>query len=181
MSRKKLTDIVKKQDKMIKEVYDEYLNYCVSVGQSHGTIESKKIFFRYSLPKIVNIEGEISAFTKDKLENYIVWMGKEGYSGNYYQTTVIKTKAFLTYCFNHQYLKKFEVKIPTVTQKKKEIYTEEELIKLLKKPNLKTCLIGTYKSWATINFLIATGCRAETLLNTLVKDINFGEKSILFR
>ncbi|MFL0198904.1 tyrosine-type recombinase/integrase, partial [Clostridium sp. WILCCON 0269] len=25
------------------------------------------------------------------------------------------------------------------------------------------------------------GCRAETLLNTLVKDINFGEKSILFR
>lgn len=181
MSRKKLIDIVKKQDKTIKEIHEEYINYCISIGQSHGTIESKRIFFRYSLPKIIDINGKISTFTKDKLENYIVWMRKSGYSGNYYQTTVIKTKAFLTYCFNHQYLRKFEVKIPTITQKKKDVYTEQDLIKLLKKPNLKTCLIGAYKSWVTINFLVATGCRSETLLNVLVKDVDFYEKSILFR
>ncbi|MFL0198796.1 hypothetical protein ACJDU8_25060 [Clostridium sp. WILCCON 0269] len=57
MSRKKLTDIVKKQDKSIKEIYEEYIKQCISIGQSHGTIESN---------------------TKDKLENHVVWMKKEG-------------------------------------------------------------------------------------------------------
>jgi integrase/recombinase XerD len=181
MSRKKLIDIVKKRDRSIKEIYEEYLKHCISIGQSEGTIESKKLFFRYSLPKIVKVDDKISTFTKDKLDNHIIWMRKSGYSGNYYQTLIIKSKAFLTYCFNHHYLKKFEIKIPIITQKKKEIYHEDELIKLLKKPNLRTCLVGEYKSWVTINFCLGTGCRAATLLNVLVKDVNFQEKSILFR
>lgn len=181
MGVKKLINVVKKQDRSIREIYEKYLKHCISIGQAHGTIESKKQFFRYSLPKIVNVDDSITTFTKHKLEEHIISMRKAGYAGNYYQTFVIKSKAFLTYCFNHHYLKKFEVKIPTITQKKKNIYTEEELIKLLKKPNLKTCLVGEYKSWVTINFLLATGARSETLLNVLVKDVNFQEKSILFR
>lgn len=182
MGSKKLANVLKKQeDKTIREVYEIYINHCISIGQSDGTIESKKRFFRYSLPKIVNIDDNISTFTKDKLDNHIIEMRKAGCKGNYYQSFVIKSKAFLTYCFNHHYLKKFEVIIPTITQDKKGIYLEEELTKLLKKPNLKTCLIGTYKSWATINMLLGTGCRAETLLNILVKDIDFYNNSILFR
>lgn len=181
MSRKKLMSLRKDTDKTIKEIYDEYLDYCIAIGQSDGTIESKKRFFKFSLPKIVDVEDKITMLTKDKLDGHIISMRKAGYSGNYYQSYVIKSKAFLTYCFNHCYLKKFEVKIPTITQQKKEIYTEEELKKLLKKPNLKTCLVGTYKSWVSINFLLATGCRAETFLNILVKDVNFSDNSILFR
>jgi len=46
---------------------------------------------------------------------------------------------------------------------------------------LKECLVGDYSSWFSINFLIATGCRSETLLNMRVKDINFENENILFR
>lgn len=72
------------------------------------------------MTKIVNVEDKISTFTKDKLERHIIAMRKAGYSGDYYQTYVIKSKAFLTYCFNHYYLNKFEVKIPTITQQKRK-------------------------------------------------------------
>lgn len=75
----------------------------------------------------------------------------------------------------------FEVNIPTVQLEKNKLYTEEQLNKLLKKPNMKTCLIDDYKGWATVNFLIGTGCRAETLLNVHVSDVDFVNYSILFR
>lgn len=133
------------------------------------------------LPKILNVEDSIATFTKNKFDQYIISMRKKKYSDNYVQTVIIKSKAFLTYCFNNNYLKKFDIKIPTSNQKKKDVYTEEELSKLLKKPNLKTCLVGDFKNWTTVNFLLATGCRAETLLNVLVKDVNFIDDTILFR
>lgn len=181
MSGKRLINVQKQSKKTIRELYNEYLNYCISIGQAEGTIKSKKSFFTFSLSKIVNLDDNISTFTKDKLENHIIEMRRKGYSGNYYQTTVIRTKGFLTYCFNNHYLEKYEVKIPTITQNKKEVYSEEEIVKLIKKPNLKKCLIGEYRSWCVVNFAIATGARSETILNVLVKDIDFINNSILFR
>lgn len=181
MGSKKLINIQKSTQKKILDLYKEYLNYCISIGQTEGTIKSKTSYFRFVLPKFINIKDDISTFTKDKLENYIISMRKRKCSSNYIQGVVIKSKAFLTYCFNNNYLQKFEVKIPGVNQKKKDVYREEELSKLLKKPNLKTCLVGEFKNWTTINFLLGTGCRAETLLNVLVKDVNFADDTILFR
>jgi len=42
-------------------------------------------------------------------------------------------------------------------------------------------LVGNYRSWTTVNFLLGTGCRSTTLLNVKVKDIDFLNESILFR
>jgi len=39
--------------------------------------------------------------------------------------------------------------------------TEAEINKLLKKPNLNTCLVGDYRSYTTVNFLLGTGCRVQ--------------------
>ncbi|URZ18772.1 tyrosine-type recombinase/integrase [Clostridium felsineum] len=181
MGSKKLINVRKSTQKSISELYKEYLNYCISIGQTDGTIVSKTSYFKFTLNKIVNVEGNISTFTQDKLEKHIIMMRKNKYSSNYIQGVVIKSKAFLTWCFNHQYIEKFKIKIPQATQKKKTVYTEEELKKLLKKPNLKTCLVGTYKNWVTVNTLLGTGCRAETLLNILVKDVDFINSTILFR
>ncbi|OAA90348.1 hypothetical protein [Clostridium ljungdahlii] len=78
MGVKKLINVVKKQDRSIREIYEKYLKHCISIGQAHGTIESKKQFFRYSLPKIVNVDDSITTFTKHKLEEHIIFMRKAG-------------------------------------------------------------------------------------------------------
>jgi len=41
----------------------------------------------------------------------------------------IKTRAFLTFCFNNHYLNKFNVKIHLVDSKKKIVYKEDEFKK----------------------------------------------------
>lgn len=183
MSKMKLKTLKVKNNskKNIGEIYDEYLEYCKSIGQREGTLNSRERFKRYELIKIVNLDDNIFKLTEDKIRKHINNMINKGYKGNYYQTYVIKLKAFLRYCFEREYLDKFEVKIPNITLEKKEVYTEAELNKFLKKPNLNTCLVGDYRSWATINFLLATGCRSATLLNVKVKDINFDNSSIIFK
>jgi integrase/recombinase XerD len=181
MVKMKLKNIKKNVNKTIDEAYLEYIDYCIAIGQRENTILSKKRFYRYELVKIVDHSVNIDELTKEKIEAHIVQMRKDGYKGTTYQTFVIKLRAFLTYCFNKGYLTKFEIKIPNIDLEKKIVYTEEELNKLLKKPNLNKCLVGEYKSWATVNFLLGTGCRTETLLNVMVGDVNFQNDSILFR
>lgn len=168
-------------NKTVEECYNEYMDYCKSIGQREATLISKRRFYNYELMKIIDAEDCIGALTKKRIQNHINYMRDMGYKGNYYQTFVIKLRAFLTYCFNREYLEKFEVKIPNVLLEKKIVYTEYELDKLLKKPNLDTCLVGDYRSFVTVSFFLATGCRSETLLNVRVGDIDFEEESILFR
>jgi integrase/recombinase XerD len=166
--------------KTISECYSEYMDYCKAIGQREGTLISKKRFYTYELLKLVKQEDTIENLTKEKIQKHINFMIEQGYKGNYYQTFVIKLRAFLTFCFKREYLTKFDVKIPNILLEKKVVYTEEEVRALLKKPNLNTCLVGDYRSWVMINFLLATGCRSETLLNVKVKDINFELEYILF-
>ena len=128
------------------------MNYCKSIGQREGTLISKESFYKYQLDKVVNPNDNINELTKERIQKHINTMRDKGYKGNYYKTFVIKLRAFLTYCFNREYLEKFDVKIPNVLLEKKVIYTEAELDKLLKKPNLNTCLVGDYRSWAIIAF-----------------------------
>lgn len=182
MAKMKLRNMKKTiVNKTIEECHEEYLNYCISIGQREKTIESKIRFYRFELSKIINSSESIETLTKSIIENKVISMRRDGYKGNTYKTFVIKTRAFLTYCFDNNYLRKFNVKIPTIDSDKKIIYTEDELNKLLKKPNLDECLVGDFKGWATINFLFGTGCRSETLLNVKVEDVNFFNDMILFR
>lgn len=181
MARILLKNIKKNENKTVEECYKEYIDYCIAIGQRPKTIESKERFGKYVLTKVVSLEDDISKLTKDRIQEYIIFMRKNDYKGNTYKTFVIKLRAFLTFCFMRNYLEKFDVKIPSIDLEKKEVYTEEELNRLLKKPNLNKCLVGEFKTWATCNFLLGTGCRAETLLNVKVGDIDFVKESILFR
>lgn len=178
--RLKTLKINNNSTKTIEECYNEYMDYCKSVGLREATLNSKQRFYRYELLKYVNATDEINVINQKKVEEWINSMIDYGYKGNTYQTFVIKLKAFLTYCFNREYLKEFEVKIPNIVLEKKEIYTEAELNKLLKKPDLNTCVVGDYRSYVTVSFLIGTGCRSTTLLNVRVKDIDFEKEMILF-
>ena len=180
MVRIKLRDMKKYEQRTVDKTYKEYIEYCNAIGQRPLTIVSKERFYTYSLLKWVKKEDDINMLKEELVINIVTTMRKQGYKSNTYQTFIIKLKAFLTYCFKRNYLAEFEVKIPNATNEKKVVYTENELEVLLKKPNLNTCLIGDFKGWATINFLLGTGCRAETFLNIRVKDINFERENILF-
>ena len=66
-------------------------------------------------------------------------------------------------------------------KKIKETYTESELEKLLKKPNLKGCGFTEYKTWVFENYLLGTGNRISSALNVKIGDIDFENEMIFIR
>ena len=53
--------------------------------------------------------------------------------------------------------------------------------KLLKKPNMKKCTFAEYRNWVIINLLLNNGCRAATIRNIQIKDVDIENKVIYLR
>lgn len=72
-----------------------------------------------------------------------------------------------------------EAKLMKTEETIKEPYTDAELRRLLKRP--KSNRWTEWRTWASINYLIATGNRASTVLNIKISDINFDDMTIHLR
>lgn len=71
----------------------------------------------------------------------------------------------------------FPVKLMKEDDTVKEPYTDAEIARLLQKP--KTNRWVEWRNWALVNYFVATGNRASTVVNLRVKDIDF-EKMTIF-
>lgn len=88
-------------------------------------------------------------------------------------------RAFFNWCSHIGYMEKIEVKMVKGQEVFKETYTDEELQLLLEKP--RTDKYCEWRSWAVINWILATGNREMTICNIKIGDINIVDKEILIR
>lgn len=88
-------------------------------------------------------------------------------------------RVFLTWCNGEGYT---SVTIPIfkASESVKETYTDEELALLLEKPKAN-CYFCEYRNWAIVNFLINSGCRAATVRNIQIKDVDLPHRQITLR
>ena len=82
-------------------------------------------------------------------------------------------RVFLYFCMDEGYLQRFKIKLPKIDKIIKETYYDDELKRLLKKPNLKTCDFTEYKIWVMTNYLMATGNRISSILSLKIEDLDF--------
>lgn len=62
----------------------------------------------------------------------------------------------------------------------KDTYTDAEISKLLKKPDIKKVSFPEYRTWVIVNFLVGTGCRLGTLVAVRIGDIDFENELIRY-
>lgn len=86
-------------------------------------------------------------------------------------------RSFLYWCMEHKYVEQFKIKLLTVQETVKEVYTDDELERLLRHPS-RTASFVEWRSWAVINWILATGNRAGTVVAVLIGDINFARKEL---
>jgi len=77
------------------------------------------------------------------------------------------------------YMDRFTIKLLKAEKKIKETYTDDELSKILQKPNIKTCSFTEYRNWVMSNYFLATGNRLRTALNLQIGHIDF-ENNLIF-
>ena len=67
-----------------------------------------------------------------------------------------------------------------ILAKTAEGVSDEELSLLLQKPE-SDCSFAEYRNWVIINFLLNSGCRAATVRNIQIRDVDLAARQIVYR
>ncbi|MGN0411223.1 MAG: tyrosine-type recombinase/integrase [Candidatus Fimousia sp.] len=181
MARKRIRIANRKDDLTLDEAFAEFMRKAKIRNLSTETMKTYcntiKIFFEFMDGGMKTHDISVS-----DVDEYIFWLKEEK---EIRDTTVVNyvrhLRAFLYYCMDCGYIKKFKILMPKSDKEIKETYTDDELKRLLKKPDLKKCTFTEYRIWVFENYLLATGNRISTALNLKIKDIDFGSGVITLR
>ena len=88
-------------------------------------------------------------------------------------------RTILYYFMEEGYMQSFKIELVRVENEIKETYTEEELEKLLRKPDIKKCNFSEFRCWVMANYLLGTGNRIRTAINVKIEHLDFINRLIL--
>lgn len=156
---------------------NKYLEYCRQRNLREGTInhyrQSYVQFFKFFDP-----QTPIEEINEEAYKSYVLHLCStlsNDVSINSYLRDFITTMHFM---MNEGYISHYKMQSIKVDKSHIDTYSEEELKKLLEKPNIKKCKFIEYQSWVMTNFLFSTAVRQRSLINIKVKDIDFDNKVV---
>ena len=178
MKRKKMAE----KSLTVREAYDQFQRYNLTKGLSEGTIRYYESYSRAFFKFLGDTDQPLAEVTKDTVDDYTLYLkGKDTVTDTTVNTALRMVRAFLYFCMERGWLPRFTISQIKAAQPVKEPYTNNELAKLLKKPDVKSCTFARYRNWVIVNFLLATGCRAATLVNLRIMDIDLSGGTAFFR
>ena len=160
-------------DKTFAQGCEEYLDNCCARNLRDGTIKHYRDSIR-QIQKYIDGDMYIRDITKETFDSFIKALrNNKNLNSMSIYTYSRDFKTILNFFMRREYLQAFKVQLMKADKKPIETYSDAELIRLLKKPNLQHCSFTEYKSWVIVNFLLSTGIRQRSLMNIQIKDIDF--------
>ena len=86
-------------------------------------------------------------------------------------------RVIVYYAIDHNLAESRQISIKNLESGIKDVYTIQELEKLLKRPG-KKCSFSEYRNWVVVNYLLATGNRVSTVVNLKISDLDFDDNMI---
>lgn len=163
----------KKSTLTISEAFEMFIRKCKIKNLTDLSISSyeKKMVHFY---EFMDKEEPITTVTADTVDDYILWLRENTEANDITINSYLRSvRAFLYYCMECNYIPSFKIRLIKAEKKIKETYTDEELVRLLQKPDINNCSFSCYKTWVFENYLLATGNRISTALDVRICDLNF--------
>lgn len=162
----------------------EFLAEKEALGKSKATLRNYEQSFNY-LAEFLGIDNDtpVADITKDGFLQWVNSMRLEGKSASSINHYIRDCRAFLYWCMDEEreYIKpRFKVMEVTAQEEQIKAFKEEDINTLLVKPR-KGDNFGEWRTWAIVNFIMATGARSSTVCNVLIGDIDYKSRTILFR
>ena len=170
---------MKKRFSSILECLGDFLRERKAEGVTEKTIQSYHNIF-HSIGKHLDLSMGIDELTKNDLTGLVCALKDKGLSDNTINSYTRHLHSFLEWA-KKENLTDVTLAIYKPCETIKDTYTDEELRKLLKKPNMKTVKFFDYRNWVIINFLVNSGCRASTVRNILIKDVDIDKGLVTYR
>lgn len=177
---KKIT-MSKKSTPTIQGAFELFIRKCKIKNLTELSISSyeKKMVHFY---EFIDKNEPITAITKDTIDDYILFLRENTEANDITINSYLRSvRAFLYYCMECNYIPTFKISLIKAEKKIKETYTDDELQRLLTKPDVNTCSFSCYKTWVFENYLLGTGNRISTALDLHIGDINFKDWLITIR
>lgn len=171
----------KKSNLSIQEAFDLFIRKCKIKNLTDLSISSyeKKMVHFY---EFIDKSEPITAVTKDTVDDYILWLRENTEANDITINSYLRSvRAFLYFCMEDRYIPTFKIQLIKAEKKIKETYTDDELVRLLEKPDVDNCSFSCYKTWVFENYLLGTGNRISTALDLHIGDINFQSSVIILR
>lgn len=166
------------KEKTFEEGFKEYVLDMKARNLRDGTIhhyeESIKQIYKRIPP-----ETAISSFSPQTMSDFFVALREDKNLNEVSMGTYARDlKTIMRFFMRQKYIPDFEIKLPKADAIPIKTYTDEELRKLLKKPDVKHCIFSTYRSWVIVNFLLSTGIRQNSLVNIKIRDVDFDNRIV---
>lgn len=171
--------ITMKTSKTMKEFFDDFIIAKKAQGLADKTIKSYQSQIR-AVNNHLDVNVPIEDITKSDLEKMVTSMRNSNLAANSISTYVRILRVFLSWC-NEEGITNLNMKPYKAEETVKETYSDSELQKLLKKPNLRKCNFAEYRSWVIVNLLLNNGCRAATIRNIQNQDVDLDNQVIYLR
>lgn len=157
---------------------NEYLDNCKARNLRDGTIKHYIDTIR-QLYKHIEMDMPIEEITSKTFDNFIIALRSNDEINDMTLYSYARDlKTLLYYFMKQEYMPTFKIKLAKADKQPIETYSDADLTKMLKKPNLKQCTFQEYKCWVIVNFLLSTGIRQHSLINIKVKDIDFDNEVV---
>ena len=170
----------KGNDITIEQGFERFLRWCRLKGYAEYTIEFYDEI-RMNFARFKNLDESIEDLNKELFEEYILFLQKTDVGSVSIFIYTKGLKRVCNYFMDEDLIDPFTVVLPKMEIPVKEVYTEAELRKLLKKPNLKKCRFSEYRNWVIVNYLLGTGQRRNTVTNLKIGDVDLDNRLVRLR
>lgn len=161
----------------IESAFEEFIRFSKAKNLSASTIRNYQREFRafhqwYS--------GDLLDISASTILSYTEHLQQKDIATASVNTALRVVRVILNYWVEREYVKPIKVKLQRANEEIKVTYTDAEISRLLKKPDVKKCSFREYRTFTVINFLVGTGCRLSTLTAVRICDVDFETEMIAY-
>lgn len=155
----------------LQSIFDEYIAEKEALNISPATVTTYKENFKdyYN-----NLQDSLT--TKD-IYTFINILRERGNRASSINHSLRQLRAFGNWAADKQYIEPIIVKMLKVEESIKETFKEWELRKMLQRPSKNDAFV-VWRTWAVINWLLATGNRCGTVQSIRKQDVNLMDAEI---
>jgi len=167
----------------VKSAIEEFNRYQAANARSAQTAKtyssSLHVFSLFFEKAFGSLAMPMVSLTKGSLvEEYVMYLRTE--RGNSDVSVAFHKRhlrVFLYWCMDRSYLPEQQIVVKNPQEEVPEVYSEEEINKLIKKP--KTEDFTENRNWVIINLMLATGNRRNTIANYKIGDVDFDDDYLI--
>ena len=157
----------------IREAYEQFERKAKVRNMSENTLKTYG-YHMDSFCSFTDGEQPVSNISEKMLDEYTLFLKNERKIKDITMDSYLRTmRNFLHFCMDNGWVERFKITMPKYEKRIKQTYSDDELRRLLKKPDMKKCTFTEFRVWTFENFLIGTGCRISSALNVKLEDVDF--------